>query len=129
MSRFWIALSLLLTMLGLSLVNAVYLTDLAESITVRLQAAEEMAERDAWDQADAITTQCLNDWNGYHTYLHIISRHSDTDEILISFRSVLQSLKLQEMDEEQRKKYMEEFNIDASFYTTVSVDGYFHYEN
>ena len=37
--------------------------------------------------------------------------------------------KLQEMEEEERKKYMEEFNIDASFYTTVSVDGYFHYEN
>ena len=99
MIRFWLSFSLLLTMLGTSLVNAAYLTDLAESITVRLQAAEEMAERDAWDQADAITTQCLNDWNGYHTYLHIISRHSDTDAILISFRSVLQSLKLQEMDE------------------------------
>ena len=99
MSRFWIALSLLLSMLGRSLVNAAYLTDMTESITLRLQAAEEMAEREAWDQADTITTQCLNDWNGYHTYLHIISRHSDTDAILISFRSVLQSLKLREMDE------------------------------
>ena len=99
MSRFWIALSLLLTMLGVSLVNAVYLTDMTESITLRLQTAEEMAEGESWDQADAITTQCLNDWNGYRTYLHIISRHSDTDAILISFRSVLQSLKLREMDE------------------------------
>lgn len=99
MSRFWIALSLLLSMLGLSLVNAAYLSDLTESITLRLQTAEEMAEQNAWDQADIITIQCLKDWNGYHTYLHIISRHSDTDAILISFRSVLQSLRLQEMDE------------------------------
>ena len=99
MSRFWIALALLLTMLGASLVNASYLTGVSESITLRLQAAEEMAERSSWEQADAITTQCLEDWNRYHTYLHIISRHSDTDAILISFRSVLQSLKLREMDE------------------------------
>ena len=99
MSRFWISLSLLLAMLGASLLNAVYLTRATDSITVRLQAAEEMAEREAWEQADAITAQCLEDWNSYHTYLHIISRHSDTDAILISFRSVLQSLKLREMDE------------------------------
>ena len=99
MIRFWLSFSLLLTMLGTSLVNAAYLQDLTRSITTRLQDAEEMAERGAWDQADTITTQCLSDWNGYHTYLHIISRHSDTDAVLISFRSVLQSLKLQEMDE------------------------------
>ena len=99
MSRFWIALALLLTMLGASLVNAVYLTRVSESITLRLQAAETMAEQEFWEQANTITTQCLEDWNRYHTYLHIISRHSDTDAILISFRSVLQSLKLREMDE------------------------------
>ena len=99
MSRLWLALSLLLTILGISLVNAVYLTGLTDSITERLQAAEEMAERGAWEQANTITTQCLSDWNSYHTYLHIIARHSDTDDILISFRSVLQSLKLRELDE------------------------------
>ena len=99
MSRLWLALSLLLTILGISLVNAVYLTGLTDSITERLQAAEEMAERGAWEQANTITTQCLSDWNSYHTYLHIIARHSDTDDILISFRSVLQSLKLRDLDE------------------------------
>lgn len=86
-------------MLGASLANAAYLSDLTQSVTVRLQAAEEMAERGAWEQADAITDQCLSDWTGYQPYLHIISRHSDTDAILISFRSVLQSLRLKEMDE------------------------------
>ena len=99
MSRFWIALSLLLAMLGASLLNSMYLTDMTQSITDRLQAAEEMAEREAWEQAETITDQCLADWTSYHTYLHIISRHSDTDAILISFRSVRQSLKLREMDE------------------------------
>lgn len=99
MSRFWISLTLLIAILAASLSNAAYLTKLTDSITARLQTAEEMAEQEAWDQAAAITTQCLEDWNSYHTYLHIISRHSDTDAILISFRSVLQSLKLREMDE------------------------------
>ena len=99
MSRLWAALILLLAMLGASLANAAYLNDLTQSVTVRLQSAEEMAERGAWEQADSITDQCLSDWTGYQPYLHIISRHSDTDAILISFRSVLQSLRLQEMDE------------------------------
>ena len=99
MSRFWISLALLLAMLGACLANSVYLTDLTDGINAQLSAAEEMAERGAWTQAVAITEQCLADWNGHHAYLHIIARHSDTDAILISFRSVLQSLKLQEMDE------------------------------
>ena len=99
MSRLWAALILLLAMLGASLANAAYLNDLTQSVTVRLQSAEEMAERGAWEQADSITDQCLSDWTGYQPYLHIISRHSDTDAILISFRSVLQSLRLQVMDE------------------------------
>lgn len=99
MTRFWIALSLLIAMLGACLANSMYLDDLTGNITSQLSAAEEMAERGAWDQAIAITEQCLADWNSHHAYLHIISRHSDTDEILISFRCVLQSLKLNEMDE------------------------------
>lgn len=37
--------------------------------------------------------------------------------------------KIQEMEQEEREKYMEEFDIDTDYYTTVSVNGYFHYEN
>lgn len=99
MTRFWIALSLLAAMLGACLANSTYLTHLTDNITGQLAAAEEMAERGAWEQAETITSQCLADWNEHHAYLHVIARHSDTDEILISFRCVLQSLKLQEIDE------------------------------
>lgn len=99
MKRFWFAFALLAAMLGASLVNASYLNEFSESLTARLEAAEEMAERGAWDQAATITEQCLEDWNSRHAYLHIIARHDDTDAILISFRSVLQYLKLQQMDE------------------------------
>ena len=99
MSRLWFSLSLLLAMLGSCLANSVYLTNLTDGVNAQLSAAEEMAERGAWEQALTITEQCLADWNGRRAYLHIIARHSDTDAILISFRSVLQSLKLQEMDE------------------------------
>lgn len=99
MTRFWISLALLIAMLGASLTNSTYLTHMTGDLTEQLSAAESMAERGAWEQAVTITQQCLADWNRHHAYLHIISRHSDTDAILISFRSVLQSLKLQEMDE------------------------------
>lgn len=99
MKRLWISLTLLAAMLGASLGSAYYLRQLSDSLTQRLQAAEEMAERGIWEQASLITHQCLDDWNSHDTYLHIVSRHADTDQILISFRSVLQYLKLEEMDE------------------------------
>lgn len=99
MKRLWISLTLLAVMLGASLGSAYYLRQLSDSLTQRLQAAEEMAERGIWEQASLITQQCLDDWNSHDTYLHIVSRHADTDQILISFRSVLQYLKLEEMDE------------------------------
>lgn len=99
MKRLWISLTLLAVMLGASLGSAYYLRQLSDSLTQRLQAAEEMAERGIWEQASLITHQCLDDWNSHDTYLHIVSRHADTDQILISFRSVLQYLKLEEMDE------------------------------
>lgn len=99
MRRFWISLTLLCIMLGAALVNANYLQNFTDSLTSRLKAAEEMAERGVWEQADTITRQCLEDWEHRRAYLHIIACHDDTDRVLTAFRSVLQYLGLEEMDE------------------------------
>ena len=99
MKQFWLALTLLVAMLGATLVNAFYIRDFTSSVTSRLEAAEQMAERGAWEQSSTITQQCFSDWESHHAYLHIVSRHADTDQILISFRSVLQYIKLEEMDQ------------------------------
>ena len=99
MKQFWLAFGLLLAMLGATWGNAVYMDDLAGEVTRSLNAAEEMARRGAWEQAEEVTRQCFGQWNEHHAYLHIVSRHNDTDEILISFRAVLQYLALEEMDQ------------------------------
>ena len=39
------------------------------------------------------------DWQDSHFYLHVVMRHSDTDQILRTFQSVLQYLELQELDQ------------------------------
>lgn len=99
MKQFWLALGLLLTMLVSTLGNALYVNGLADTVTQQLEAAETMAQRGAWEQADAITQECFSIWEERHAYLHIISRHADTDAILQSFRAVMQYLKLEEMDQ------------------------------
>jgi hypothetical protein len=99
MKQFWLALGLLLAMLGATWGNAVYMDDLAGTVTQGLNAAQEMALRGAWDQAEEVTRQCFGQWNDHHAYLHIVSRHNDTDEILVSFRAVLQYLALEEVDQ------------------------------
>lgn len=99
MKQFWISLALLGVMLGAALGNSLYVSRLSESITERLEGAEEMARRGAWEQVDTITRQCFSDWSDNHAYLHIVSRHADTDEILISFRSVMEYTRLEELDQ------------------------------
>ena len=99
MKRFWLALGLLLAMLAATLFNAFYLNGLAVSVTGQLEAAQEMAQRGAWKQAGAITQGCFDRWEERHSYLHIVSRHADTDAILQSFRAVTQYLALEEMDQ------------------------------
>ena len=99
MKRFWLAAGLLCAMLLATLVNARHMDNLTASLTDALQAAETMARRGSWEQAEVITRQCLEDWNGSHAYLHIVCRHADTDQILISFHRTLQHIQLEEMDE------------------------------
>lgn len=99
MKQFWLSLGILLTMLVSTLGNALYLDGLADTVTQQLAAAEEMARRGAWPQADAITRECFSTWEERHNYLHIVSRHADTDAILQSFRAVMQYLDLEEMDQ------------------------------
>lgn len=99
MKHFWFSLAVLLLMLALCLANAFYMDELTTSVTDRLEDAETLAERGAWAQAEDITRQCFDDWQRHHNYLHIVSRHQDTDDILIAFHSTLQYLKLEEMDQ------------------------------
>ena len=99
MKRLWIAVALLAAMCGATLVNAYYCQQLADSLSGRLNQAQTLVERELWDQAEELTRQVYQDWQDSHFYLHVVMRHSDTDQILRTFQSVLQYLELQELDQ------------------------------
>ena len=99
MKRFWLSFGVLVIMLSAALGNAVYVDTVADSVTGGLREAEELADRGEWGQARELTRQSFGRWEDCRTYLHIVSRHSDLDEILVSFRAVLQYLELEEMDQ------------------------------
>ena len=99
MKRLGLAAALMAAMLAGSLVNAWYAQNLCDGLKQELNRAQELAQSEDWDQAEAITQEVYRAWQGHHFYLHTVMRHSDTDSILRSFRSVLQYLKLEEMDQ------------------------------
>lgn len=99
MKRLWIAAGLLLILLAGTLLNAYYAQMLADRLTDRLEQAQSMAQESQWSQAHSITQRAYEEWQHNHTYLHTCMRHSDTDEILRAFHSVLQYLDLKEMDQ------------------------------
>ena len=99
MKRFWISVGLLLAMLAGSLGNAWYARELTEKMGEQLRLAQELAERERWEQALELTQEVYSRWQSLHFYLHATMRHSDTDQILRSFRTVLEYLRLREPDQ------------------------------
>ena len=99
MKRLLIAAGLLLFMLAGCLLNAWYSQKLTRDMIQDLQQARQAAQEEDWERAEAITLLAYERWNSQHFYLHVVMRHSDTDQILRDFRSVLQYLEIQEMDQ------------------------------
>ena len=99
MKRLLATIAILALMLGGSLYNAWFAQSLADSLTVRLEWAQDLARQSQWDQAAHLTRQVYQDWQNHHFYLHTVMRHSDTDQILRSFQCVLQYLDIRELDQ------------------------------
>ena len=99
MKRLWIAAALLLALLGASLANAWNAQSLTDSMREQLRLAQALTKQDDWDKAELLTRQAYEDWQKNHFYFHTAMRHSDTDQILRAFRSVLEYLELQEPDQ------------------------------
>ena len=91
--------ALLLLLLAGSLVNAWYARTLTASLCRELDQAQTLAGQDQWDRAARTTQTAYDRWQGQHFYLHTVLRHSDTDEILRTFRTVFQYLALEEPDQ------------------------------
>ena len=99
MRRLWISAALLLAMLAGSLCNAWYAKELTDGMGERLRQAQALAEKKNWEEALELTGQVYDQWQERHFYLHATMRHSDTDQILRGFRTVLEYLRLQEADQ------------------------------
>ena len=80
MKRLWIAALLLAVLFGATLCNNLYLRGFTGALNALLEQAEARAE----------TGDC---------YLHILLRHSDTDQIYTGFQEVLEFLTCQEAGE------------------------------
>ena len=99
MKRLYIAAALLALLLGASLANGVYAEKITGDMRAQLRQAQTHAEQGDWGKAEALTRQVYEDWQSRHFYFHTTMRHSDTDQVLRAFRTVLEYLKLQEPDQ------------------------------
>ena len=99
MKRLYIAAALLILLLGASLANGWYAQNITGEMCRELRQAQLLAEVEDWSQAESITRQVYEDWQGRHFYFHTLMRHSDTDQVLRAFRQVLEYLRLQEPDQ------------------------------
>lgn len=92
-------MALLLFMLAGALTNAWYAKELTDSMEDRLRFAQQLTEENRWQEALDLTQKVYKQWQSRHFYLHSTMRHSDTDQILRTFRTVLEYLQLREPDQ------------------------------
>ena len=103
MKRLWAAAAILAVLLGGTLWNAWYAERLTGGMIQQLKQAQERTAQGDWEGAAELSgqafQQAFQSWQDHEAYLHILMRHSDTDEILSSFRALEQYLALEETDQ------------------------------
>ena len=96
MKRLWIAIGIMALVFCATLYNAHYLDSFTHQLTGLLAQAEERAEEGDWDGAKDLTGDAYQIWEGNSSYLHILLRHQDTDQVQVSFREVWEFLSREE---------------------------------
>lgn len=99
MKRLWIAVAILLAMLGSTLANSYCFNNIINNYTQQLTAAHRMAEADNWESACELTAQVIARWHKHDFYFHVMLPHRDIDEIHLTFQEVEEYLKLEESDQ------------------------------
>ena len=96
MKRLWIACGILIAVFAATLFNAHYLKGFTTQLTDLLTRAEAAAEVQSWEEAATLTKQAYEKWEGNDAYLHIMLRHSDTDQVHTGFQEVLEFIQCRE---------------------------------
>ena len=99
MKRLWIAVAILLVMLGSTLVNSRYIDRTVSDFVEQLTAAHKQAASDNWEHAAQLTRQVVDHWQHHDFYFHVMLPHQDIDDIHMTFREVEQYLELEEADQ------------------------------
>lgn len=99
MKRLWIALALLVLVFAAAWGNTVYLERLSGELTALLTEAEALGETGSWDRALELTRRAETLWEEHDAYLHITLRHTDTDNVFLSFQEVKELLQCREEGE------------------------------
>lgn len=96
MKRLWIACGILVLVFAATLYHTHYLNAFTSDLTALLTRAEISAEEGDWDTAGELTRQAIENWDGRATYLHILLRHAEVDDVNTSFREVREFINCQE---------------------------------
>lgn len=99
MKRIWIALAILGGIFGASLLGAQWLDGFTGQLTGLLERSEQAAQAGDWDTAAALTDQAQRTWQRHSGGLHVVLRHSDIDQVHISFVEAGRLLRSQELGE------------------------------
>lgn len=96
MKRLWTSVAILIVVFSVTLLNSQYLSRFTIRLTDLLTLAEQSAENGDWVKASALTKEAVDQWHAHDRYLYTVLRHSDTDEVHVSFREVLEFINCEE---------------------------------
>lgn len=82
--------------LAAALYTNYWLSGLTEVLIHQLETGEQLATEGAWGEATSITQAAAEQWEENRFPLHALMRHTETDEIQISFHQVLEYLEQQD---------------------------------
>ena len=99
MKRLWIALALMIAVFCAIMFNSYYLGKFTRELTGLLTQAEAQAEAGRWEEAGELTQAASRLWDEQDFYLHVMLRHSDTDQIYTLFQEVREFLQYQKQGE------------------------------
>lgn len=96
MRRLWISISLLGILFCGTFLNTNYLQDFTESLAHSLEQAEKDISLGNRDAAIQKTENAIKLWEDRAAYLHITLKHSEIDQVTLSFLEVQRLLTAQE---------------------------------
>ena len=93
MRRLCTSLGLLVLLAAACGIHTAYLGQFTRQLSGQLTQAQELVEQEDWDGAARLTERAKEQWTAHGGYLHTTLRHTDIDEILISFDEALAFLR------------------------------------